>query len=63
MTASVANQAAATGMAVGAVVLCFVQLVCLNGQADGVSQVKVLGPADEVQPSLESLLSLFLFAA
>ena len=63
MAASVANKPAAAGVAVGAVVLCLVQLICLKRDTDRVSQVEVLGLADEIQSGLECLLSLFLFAA
>lgn len=60
MAASVANQAAAAGVAVGTVVLCFVQFTGLYRYSDRVSQVEVLGLADEIKSSLEGL---FLFAA
>lgn len=63
MAASVANQAAAAGVAVGTVVLCFVQFTGLYRYSDRVFQVEVLGLADEIQSGLECLLSLFLFAA
>jgi len=63
MAASVANQAATTGVAVGAVVLCLVQLIYLKRDTDRVSQVEVLGLADEIQSGLECLLSLLLLAA
>lgn len=63
MAASVANQAAAAGVAVGTVVLCFVQFTGLYRYSDRVSQVEVLGLADEIKSSLEGLFGLFLFAA
>jgi len=63
MAAAVANQAAATGVAVRAIVLCLIQLIGLKWYADGVSQVKVLRSADKIQSGLEGLLSLFLLAA
>ena len=59
MAASVANQAAAAGVAVGTVVLCFVQFTGLYRYSDRVSQVEVLGLADKIKSSLEGL---FLFA-
>ena len=63
MAAAIANQAAAAGVAVGTVVLCFVQFTGLYRYSDRVFQVEVLGLADEIQSGLECLLSLFLFAA
>ena len=63
MAAAIANQAAATGVAVRSIVLCLVQLIGLKRYSDRVFQVEVLGLADEIQSSFESLLSLFLLAA
>ncbi len=63
MAAAIANQAAATGVAVRSIVLCLVQLIGLKRYSDRVSQVKVLWLANKVQSSLEGLLSLFLLAA
>lgn len=58
MAASVANQAAAAGVAVGTVVLCFVQFTGLYRYSDMVSQVEVLGLADEIKTSLEGIVRL-----
>ncbi len=62
MAASVANQAAAAGVAVGTVVLCFVQFTGLYRYSDRVSQVEVLGLSDDIKSILVGLDWLLVFA-
>ena len=62
MAASIAYQAAPTGMAMGSVIHSSIVFICRYRNPNGISQVKMHWFAPEIQASLKCLLSLFLLA-
>ena len=62
MAASIAYQAAPTGMAMGSVICWSIVFICCYRNPNGISQVKLHWPAPEIQPCLKGLLRLFLLA-